>query len=192
MSKQSNIKVTCLSLNCPERISVCCGAKPRAVSSDEGTGYFACAGCGKEYIGGECDAMGEPETPQVYVELAYMYGVLEASGMPSHQVRRHVEKQGQLLEAVLEISPKEIVICAAIKTKDGTIIRGHRHADAIHTAMRMRYKATDLSFADQGFVTSRNRYVTREEGRRIQDAAGVKSASPEGYMPGTLFSEDLY
>lgn len=87
---------------------------------------------------------------------------------------------------------KEIVICAAIKTKDGTIIRGHRHADAIYTAMRMRYKKEDLSFADQGFVTSKNRYVSREEGRKIQDAAGIASASPEGYMSGTLFSEDLY
>lgn len=89
--------------------------------------------------------------------------------------------------------PKEIVICAAIKTKDGKVIRGHRHADAIYTARdREGYKIEDLSFADQGFVTSRNRYVTREEGRKIQDAAGIKSASPEGYMTGTLFSEDLY
>lgn len=87
---------------------------------------------------------------------------------------------------------KEIVICAAIKTKDGTIIRGHRHADCVYTAMRMRFDKTDLSYADQGFITSKNRYVTREEGRKIQDAAGIPSASPEGYMPGTLFSEDLY
>ena len=87
---------------------------------------------------------------------------------------------------------KEMVICAAIKTKDGKVIRGHRHADAIYTARRMRYKLEDLSFADQGFVTSRNRYVSREEGRRLQDAAGIQSADPEGYRGKTLFSEDLY
>lgn len=87
---------------------------------------------------------------------------------------------------------KEICICAAIKTKEGIVIRGHRHADAIKAAMTEGFKLTDLSFADQGFVTSRNRYVTREEGRKLQDAAAIKSANPEGYMPNTLFSEDLY
>lgn len=87
---------------------------------------------------------------------------------------------------------KEICICAAIKTKEGTVIRGHRHADAIKAAMTEGFKLTDLSFADQGFVTSKNRYVTREEGRILQDAAGIKSADREGYRGKTLFSEDLY
>lgn len=102
------------------------------------------------------------------------------------------EKMTMVIPANAKFMEQEIVICAAIKTKDGTVIRGHRHADCVSTAMRMRYKKEDLSFADQGFVTSRNRYVSREEGRRLQDAAGIKSANPEGYMPGTLFSEDLY
>lgn len=101
-------------------------------------------------------------------------------------------KAKEAIRDFVKKNEKEIVICAAIKTKDGVVIRGHRHADAIYTAMRMRYKETDLSYADQGFVTSRNRYVGRSEGREIQDAAGIPSASPEGYMRGTLFSEDLY
>ena len=88
---------------------------------------------------------------------------------------------------------KEIVICAAIKTKKGIVIRGHRHADCIYTAQREGFDLKkDLAFADQGFVTSRNRYVTREEGRKLQDSAGIPSADPEGYKHGTLFSEDLY
>lgn len=89
---------------------------------------------------------------------------------------------------------KEIVICAAIKTDDGKIIRGHRHADAIHAAMNEGYTLSSLSFADQGFVTSKNRYVTREEGRILQDLAGIPSADTEhpGYKGSTLFSEDLY
>ena len=89
---------------------------------------------------------------------------------------------------------KEFVICAAIRTKEGKIYRGHRHSDAIHAAMDEGNKLIDLSFADQGFVTSRNRYVTREEGRKLQDAAGIKSADIEhpGYKGKTLFSEDLY
>lgn len=87
----------------------------------------------------------------------------------------------------------EIVICAAIKTKDGKIIRGHRHADCFHTAVdREGLKREDVINADQGFITSKNRYVTREEGRILQDKAGIKSADPEGYRGNTLFSEDLY
>lgn len=83
----------------------------------------------------------------------------------------------------------EIVICSAIKTKNGLIIRGHRHADAIMTANRMKL---DLTEYQQGFITSNNRYVSREEGRILQDKAGIKSVDPEGYHGTTLFSEDLY
>lgn len=83
----------------------------------------------------------------------------------------------------------EIVICAAIKTKDGQIIRGHRHGDAIMTASRMKIS---LEGHKQGFVTSRNRYVSRELGRKLQEKAGIPSADSEGYRGATLFSEDLY
>lgn len=86
---------------------------------------------------------------------------------------------------------KEIVICAAVKATDGTIIRGHRHSDCIRTIWE--YKLSPSHELDaQGFITSTNRYVTREEGRKLQDAAGIKSANPEGYYGNTLFSEDLY
>ncbi|MGE3278053.1 MAG: hypothetical protein AB7O67_23320 [Vicinamibacterales bacterium] len=44
----------------------------------------------------------------------------------------------------------------------------------------------------QGFVTSRGRYVTRSEGRQLQEAAGIGSVSPSGYRGDLLFSEDLY
>jgi|GEM_PF-4552069 len=47
---------TCASLSCPERRSVCCNAKSKAYSADEGTGYFKCATCGGEFIGGKCTA----------------------------------------------------------------------------------------------------------------------------------------
>ena len=48
--------MTCLSIDCPERKSVCCGAISMNVSGDEGTGHFACSKCGKEFIGGKCNA----------------------------------------------------------------------------------------------------------------------------------------
>ena len=86
---------------------------------------------------------------------------------------------------------KEIVICAAVKTNTGKIFRGHRHGDCIRAITDRRFEPGH-NLEDQGFITSRNRYVTREEGRKIQDEAGIKSMNSEGYMPGTLFSEDLY
>ena len=88
---------------------------------------------------------------------------------------------------------KEICICASILMPDGYIVNGHRHCDAIHAALGIpRYTKDDVCNAEQGFTTSANRFVTREEGRKLQDAAGIPSKDPHGYMPNTLFSEDLY
>lgn len=83
----------------------------------------------------------------------------------------------------------EICICAAIKGKDGRVMRGQRHSDCLVAA---RARQWDLDGHVQGFMTSMNNFVTREEGRTLQNAAGIASASPEGYMGTTLFSEDLY
>jgi hypothetical protein len=94
----------------------------------------------------------------------------------------------------------EICICAAVKLGD-KIWRGHRHGDAMH-AMReeLSWNNTGSEVMDimkdkklsQGFITSENRYVEREEGRILQEKAGIKSADEEGYRGNTLFSEDLY
>lgn len=86
---------------------------------------------------------------------------------------------------------KEVCICAAIKTKDGQIIRGHRHGDCIQTMIRMKIE-DKVRWADQGFITSKNRFVSREDGRILQDKAGIKSVDKDGYRGKTLFSEDLY
>jgi hypothetical protein len=96
-------------------------------------------------------------------------------------------------ERIFEIGHRiectEICICAAIKTPAG-IIRGHRHGDCFYV---MQKKGIDRSQDEvQGFMTSMNRFVDRNEGRRLQDKAGIASASPEGYEFETLFSEDLY
>lgn len=87
---------------------------------------------------------------------------------------------------------REIVICSAVRSQEGSIImRGFRHSDCIRS-LRERGISPGLKPEDQGFITSTNRYVTREEGRKLQDAAGIPSADPEGYRGDTLFSEDLY
>lgn len=45
---------------------------------------------------------------------------------------------------------------------------------------------------EQGFMTSKNRFVTRKQGRKLQDDAGIKSVDRTGYQTDTLYSEDLY
>lgn len=86
---------------------------------------------------------------------------------------------------------EEIVICAAVRTTTGKIYRGHRHGDCFE-AIRSRHYIIGESPDDQGFITSKNRYVTRLEGRKLQDAARIKSVASGGYCGNTLYSEDLY
>jgi len=90
---------------------------------------------------------------------------------------------------------KEICICAAVKfeKEDGQtlIIRGHRHADCFLNKYN-RPDQRQWKEIEQGFITSENRFVSRIDGRILQDLAGIKSVSKEGYRHYTLFSEDLY
>ena len=85
----------------------------------------------------------------------------------------------------------EIVICAAVKI-DGMLFRGNRHGDCMLSARNMLGEHTHVFQDDQGFITSTGRFVSREEGRKLQDEAGITSADPTGYRAGTLYSEDLY
>lgn len=86
----------------------------------------------------------------------------------------------------------EIVICAAVVSTTGKIIRGHRHNNCLATLrdMRLGYEYGDGT--TQGFITSKNRYVDRKEAMLIQKAAGVPSLDPVGYRGDELYSEDLY
>jgi hypothetical protein len=87
----------------------------------------------------------------------------------------------------------EQCICAAIRLRNGEVWRGHRHDSAIHTAMAAPdIKSQDIANAEQGFITSRNRFVGREEGAQIQRAAGIVSAQTMQPVSDMLFSEDLY
>lgn len=85
----------------------------------------------------------------------------------------------------------EIVICSGIKLEDGRVLRCHRHGDGMLNAHHNGWKLAEGE-EQQGFITSTGRYVSREEGRKLQEAAGIPSADPEGYRYNTLFSEDLY
>lgn len=94
---------------------------------------------------------------------------------------------------------KEIVICSAVRAKDGLVIRGHRHFHALQALHAIPGYEHERPWGDnQGFITSKNRYVTREEGYRIQKDAGIPSAlegtihADAAYVGEQLYSEDLY
>lgn len=102
----------------------------------------------------------------------------------------------------------EICLCAAIRMPDGEVVRGHRH-DNCYDVVRRRcaYWATqltcqnrsesyrlDIARAEQGFLTSRNRFVDRREGMELMRVSGMRSWYHEDglYRGDWLFSEDLY
>ncbi len=86
---------------------------------------------------------------------------------------------------------KEICICAAVKTDDGEIIRGHRHSDCIKTIIA-NGRIPHYSPKSQGFITSDNRFVGREKGARLQNEAKILSVWTKKPAKNILFSEDLY
>lgn len=86
---------------------------------------------------------------------------------------------------------QETVVCSAVIADDGMVYRGHRHGHCFQ-AIRDEGKKEMSSADSQGFITTRNRFVTRKEARLLQDTAGIESVDKDGYRSNTLFSEDLY
>lgn len=115
--------------------------------------------------------------------LSYFFQVILQGGVNKALASQRASDREQIVG--------EIVICAAVLTTEGEVIRGHRHSNCIHMILDMGGAPVATPEA-QGFITSRNRYVTREEGRKLQDAAGIKSVAKDGYVGNMLFSEDLY
>lgn len=85
---------------------------------------------------------------------------------------------------------KEICLCAAVKTASGKVYPGRRHSHCLVGIFYLEKESREGH--EQGFLTNHGRFVTREEGRKLQEEAGIPSADPEGYRGNTLFSEDLY
>jgi hypothetical protein len=102
------------------------------------------------------------------------------------------EQSGEVEGAAPPAGEAEQCICAAIMLPNGEVWRGHRHSDAIQTAGKAGATREDVAEAEQGFITSRNRFVGREEGAVLQARAGIVSAQTGKLPEGMLFSEDLY
>jgi hypothetical protein len=84
---------------------------------------------------------------------------------------------------------KEVIVCAAIR-KDELIILGIRHFDDF-----MRKQISQMLEIcqdwEQGFMTNKSRFVTRDEAWTIAQARDQLRWGKDR-SPGPLFSEDLY
>lgn len=107
----------------------------------------------------------------------------------------------------MPIVESEVCLCAAIKMPNGEVVRGHRHDNCFdvvrrrhHAKYRDQHDADSeaarlaITRAEQGFLTSRGRFVGRREGMVLMRASGLPSHySKDGkYNGDELFSEDLY
>lgn len=77
------------------------------------------------------------------------------------------------------------IYCAAVKSTDGQVWTGKRHADCMKTIIQA---GLDISHVDQGFVTKSGLYVTRKEGAALVLRTGQCKLN----TPPDLYSEDLY
>jgi hypothetical protein len=107
------------------------------------------------------------------------------------------------------MTAKEYILCAAIWYKDieikkempnesrlpvncdrGLVFCGYRHHQCMYTMVAvtgLRSVETEVGEYVQGFLTSKNRFVDREEGAEIHRANGHTTE-----FQYRLFSEDLY
>ncbi len=88
----------------------------------------------------------------------------------------------------------EVPACAAIQAWGGIVVAGKRHHDCIRQLAEFEDEGIDRdrSLEQQGFMTTRGRFVDRVEAQKLFIAAGLVSADPGGLRGDILFSEDLY
>lgn len=92
---------------------------------------------------------------------------------------------------------QEYILCASIVFEE-TMICGHRHSDCYAILQNLRPDIANDKLPQrehQGFLTSKNRYVSRQEGWNIAKAMGQIKWGLEASENGEgsqLISENLY
>ena len=95
------------------------------------------------------------------------------------------------------MSKPNVIVCAAVRTKDGHIVAGVRHFDNI---MRQQIGIAfhhEWDWNDQGFLDRFGNFLTREEAWKVaEEAKQIKYRVGSDWNNvtgvGTLFSENLY
>jgi hypothetical protein len=89
---------------------------------------------------------------------------------------------------------KEYILCAAIHFDDGNYYPHHRERGLVACGYRhhliFAFRPKNTKKETQGFLTSKNNFVTRAEALKIAIEAGQVDASLSSNS--SLFSEDLY
>lgn len=86
---------------------------------------------------------------------------------------------------------EQIIVCAANRLDDGTIICGARHWDTIMNRIADKVGWDDCRLAEQGFIDQLGNFLTREEALEIAKRNGqIKRRC--GGDEHELFSENLY
>lgn len=90
---------------------------------------------------------------------------------------------------------KEFIICAAIKLASRKIYYGHRHCHCLNAmngqlSWTMNRQEIMKINEEEGFITSLNRFVDRQEAWKIAEENNQIIQQSGG--KGTLYSEDLY
>lgn len=88
---------------------------------------------------------------------------------------------------------QRVVVCAAIRRKDGKIVCGARHYDAVMRGQILRggKRPNKWLSAEQGFIDQFGVFMNRQEAWTVADTAGQVNYGRD-YSEGTLYSEDLY
>lgn len=92
-----------------------------------------------------------------------------------------------------ESNKPEFILCSAIKLQDDNIISGYRHSDCIDTAKEYVQQGITRDNCVCGFLTSKNRFVTRKEAFTIAKKMNqIWHKLHDGIDENILVSEDLY
>lgn len=88
---------------------------------------------------------------------------------------------------------QRVVVCAAIRRKDGKMVCGARHYDPAMRGQFLRGGKRPKKWisAEQGFIDQFGVFMNREEAYKVADAAGQIKYGMD-HSKGTLYSEDLY
>lgn len=103
---------------------------------------------------------------------------------------------------------QEYILCAAVHYEDhipseiedekpdniesGFVLCGYRHINITMQAGKLLGIPSKKPIATQGFLTSRNRFVDREEAAQIAKATGQLIEPYDTYRPTLLHSEHIY
>lgn len=104
-----------------------------------------------------------------------------------------------------ENSKPRVVVCAAIRNKQGKVVCGARHYDSVMRQIFIRkpnwfervilrktfVKDKAWYSCEQGFIDQFGVYMDRQEAYQVAMDAGQVKYGPE-HSKGTLYSEDLY